>query len=199
VPKIVDPEVRRREIGTAVLRLVVRQGLDGVSVRTVATEAGCSAGAVQRYFPTKRAMIGYAYELAGEEALARFAAVEAGADRRDYLRRLLVAYLPLDDDRRRHAVVWANYAVHAANDPETAAAARAVDEEVRVALADLIQRPDPVVDAILAVADGLNLRLLYGTPPTPILAALDAALDALVGTGDGAGLFRAAGTPRRVV
>jgi AcrR family transcriptional regulator len=179
VPKVVDPEARRREIGAAVLRLVVRRGLDGVSVRTVATEAGCSAGAVQVYFPTKRAMIGYAYELAGEEALARYAAVEPGADRRDHLRRLLLAFLPLDDDRRRHAVVWANYAVYAAHDPQTAAAARAVDEEIRGALAELI--PERVVDAVLAVADGLNLRLLYGTPPAPILHALDAALDALVG------------------
>lgn len=183
MPKIVDPESRRRELGSAVLRLVVQNGLDGVSVRTVAAEAGCSAGAVQLYFPTKRDMIEYAYELAGEEALRRFAAVDPGPDRRDYVRRLLLAYLPLDDERRRHAIVWANYAVYAAHDARTAEAARTVDAEIRAALAALVGRSDEVVDAVLAVADGLNLRLLYGTPAEPILRALDHALDALMPTG----------------
>lgn len=39
----------------AVVRVLVRDGLDGLSVRRVAAEAGISIGAVQHHFATKDA------------------------------------------------------------------------------------------------------------------------------------------------
>ncbi len=41
----------------AVVRVLVRDGLDGLSVRRVAAEAGVSIGAVQHHFPTKDALL----------------------------------------------------------------------------------------------------------------------------------------------
>lgn len=46
MPKQVDHDERRREIATAVLRLVTTGGVEAASLRTVAGEAGVSMGAV---------------------------------------------------------------------------------------------------------------------------------------------------------
>lgn len=64
MPKTVDRDEQRRQIGAAVLRLASEQGLDEVSVRTVAAASGRSPGAVQKYFRTKDEMLAFAAELA---------------------------------------------------------------------------------------------------------------------------------------
>ncbi len=51
MPKIVDHDARREEIAQALWRVVRRDGIRAASVRTVAAEAGWSAGAVRYYFP----------------------------------------------------------------------------------------------------------------------------------------------------
>jgi AcrR family transcriptional regulator len=53
VPKIVDAEEQRELLGRAVTRLVARSGLEAVSLRSVAAEAGVSMGRVQHYFASK--------------------------------------------------------------------------------------------------------------------------------------------------
>jgi TetR/AcrR family transcriptional regulator, transcriptional repressor of bet genes len=47
MPKQVDHEERRQEIAAAVVRLVTTRGIETASLRTVASEAGVSMGAVQ--------------------------------------------------------------------------------------------------------------------------------------------------------
>ncbi|WP_226346735.1 TetR family transcriptional regulator C-terminal domain-containing protein [Agilicoccus flavus] len=57
MPRQVDHAQRRSEISHAVWAVVARNGLDAVSLRTVAAEAGISAGRVQHYFATKDEMV----------------------------------------------------------------------------------------------------------------------------------------------
>ena len=57
VPKKVDHAQRRREISAAVVRLAARRGLQGVSFREVAAEAGVSVSLVQHYFGTKENLL----------------------------------------------------------------------------------------------------------------------------------------------
>ncbi|GAA3213481.1 hypothetical protein GCM10020256_13660 [Streptomyces thermocoprophilus] len=62
MPRQVDYEGRRRRIADAVCALIAHSGMEAVSLRDVATQAGVSMGAVQRCFRTKEDMLLFALE-----------------------------------------------------------------------------------------------------------------------------------------
>ncbi|MGA5894730.1 TetR/AcrR family transcriptional regulator [Streptomyces venetus] len=187
MPKTVDREEQRRQIGAALLQLVSERGLDEVSVRTVASATGRSPGAVQKYFRTKDEMLTFAAELAGERIERRMAGVDTTLPLRRALRELILTTLPVDAERRAEATAQLAFAVHAAHHPHLAAIRRRVDEDVRQALAAWLAAAGhgtdatAVADAVIALSDGLALRMLY-TPQEheQLLVALDRALDVLV-------------------
>lgn len=53
MPKIVDHDVQRVKFAEAAMRLIARLGLEGVTMRAVATEAGLSYGSLFHYFSSK--------------------------------------------------------------------------------------------------------------------------------------------------
>ncbi|GGY97475.1 TetR/AcrR family transcriptional regulator [Streptomyces nitrosporeus] len=57
MPKIVDHEARRRRLAEAVWTLTLRDGLEGVTLRKVAVEAGVSMGQVQHYYATRESLV----------------------------------------------------------------------------------------------------------------------------------------------
>ncbi|GAU70386.1 putative TetR family transcriptional regulator [Streptomyces sp. NBRC 110611] len=193
MPKTVDRDEQRRQIGAAVLRLASERGLDEVSVRTVAAASGRSPGAVQKYFRTKDEMLAFAAELVGERIERRMATVDSGLPPREALRALVLTTLPVDAERRAEAAAQLAFATRAAHHPGLGAIRRQIDEDVRAALGDWLAStghgsgPDAaadclaLADAVIALSDGLALRLLYapGDRDT-LLHALDRALDALI-------------------
>jgi AcrR family transcriptional regulator len=195
MPKVVDRDAQRRAIGAALLTVVAERGLEEVSVRTVAAQAGRSPGAVQKYFRTKEEMLSLALDLAGEKTEQRMRAVDRSGPPRQVLRRLVVATLPLDDERRAEGLVWAAFAAVAVHHPPFAAVLREIDQAVRADLVRWLEagRADgtislrgetrPVADAVVAVSDGIATRLLYHPEAADsLLAALDATLAALLPT-----------------
>ncbi|MGY1584408.1 TetR/AcrR family transcriptional regulator [Streptomyces sp. MN13] len=191
MPKIVDREEQRRQIGTALLELAAERGLDEVSVRTVAAASGRSAGAVQKYFSTKEEMLAFAAELAGERVERRMAEVDTTLPTRQALRGLILTTLPLDSERRADATAQLAFAVHAAHHPRLAAIRRQVDQDVRQALVTWLEsaghgeNAGAVADAVIALSDGLALRMLYASSEQEredLLTALDRSLDALIGS-----------------
>ncbi|MDQ1018069.1 TetR/AcrR family transcriptional regulator [Streptomyces afghaniensis] len=187
MPKTVDREEQRRQIGAALLRLVSDRGLDEVSVRTVAAASGRSAGAVQKYFRTKEEMLAFAAELVGERVERRMAGVDTSLPLRRALRQLILTTLPVDAERRAEATTQLAFAVHAAHHPRLAAIRQRVDQDIRQALAAWLETAGHggeaavLADAVIAVSDGLALRMLY-TPQERehLLTVLDRALDALL-------------------
>ncbi|UNO44106.1 TetR/AcrR family transcriptional regulator [Streptomyces sp. MST-110588] len=193
MPKTVDRDEQRRQIGDALLRLASERGLDEVSVRTVAAHSGRSPGAVQKYFRSKDEMLAFAAELAGERIEARMGRVDPGLPLRAALRDLVLATLPVDAERRAEAAAQLAFAGRAAHHAALAEVRRRIDREVREALAGWLASagyghgPDPaadclaVADAVIALSDGLALRMLY-TPQDheALLHALDRGLEALV-------------------
>lgn len=61
MPKIVDHDQRRRELVEATLRIIVRQGLAGATMRDIATEAGFANGAIKSYFASKSDLLAATY------------------------------------------------------------------------------------------------------------------------------------------
>lgn len=187
MPKTVDREEQRRQIGAALLQLVSDRGLDEVSVRTVAAASGRSAGAVQKYFRTKDEMLAFAAELVGERVERRMAEVDTSLPLRRALRELILTTLPVDTERRAEATTQLAFAVHAAHHPRLAAIRHQVDQDIRRALAAWLETAGytdeaaVLADAVIALSDGLALRMLY-TPQERehLLTVLDRALDALL-------------------
>lgn len=180
---------RRQQVGAALLALAAREGLDGVSVRKVAAEAGCSPGAVQKYFATRDAMLSFALELAGERTWQRLSQVDTSGLPRDVVRAWLVATLPLDDERRAEARAWLEFAARAASSPAFAAVLAQTDATVRRMLSQFLQttgdatgvRSDAVAHALVALCDGLAMQLLYNGDQVPVaLHALDATLTVML-------------------
>ncbi|MCX4539334.1 TetR/AcrR family transcriptional regulator [Streptomyces sp. NBC_01565] len=187
MPKIVDRHEQRRQIGAALLQLASERGLDEVSVRTVAAASGRSPGAVQKYFRTKDEMLTFASEMAGERIEQRMAGVDTELPLRQALRELVMTTLPLDAERRAEATAQLAFAVHAAHHPLLAASRQQVDRDIRQALASWLEstghgaEAGTLADIVIALADGLALRMLYAPQEhESLLRALDQALDVLI-------------------
>jgi AcrR family transcriptional regulator len=113
VPKRVDHDERRREIAEAVFRIAATQGLQAVTLRAVAAEAGISMFQVQYYFPTKEKMLQYAWhriaELSAERSGRDIAEAVRTGDERAVVRACLLAVLPTDERSRTLCAVQIAY------------------------------------------------------------------------------------------
>ncbi len=73
-PKVSDTtHERRAHILAATAALIAREGLQGISVRTVADRAGCSRGLVEHYFRNKAELLLAANRSVNEAYLERVA------------------------------------------------------------------------------------------------------------------------------
>ncbi|MBU2698146.1 TetR family transcriptional regulator C-terminal domain-containing protein [Nocardioides sp. WV_118_6] len=99
MPRTIDHEARRARIGEAVWRLVLREGVGAVSLRSVAAEADLVLGSLRHSFPTKAELLAFAMSLAHERAAARVARHGTEPDPRRRVDGALHELLPLDDER----------------------------------------------------------------------------------------------------
>lgn len=196
MPKRVDHDQRRRLIAEAVCRLAARDGLEGVSLRTVAREAGISMGLVQHYFTTKDEMLVFAFRVMSEGVQRRLEHSMAGLpdppDTRSMLRTLLVAMLPLDDESRLEAPLWAAFVAHAVHTPALAELLRQDSRRLADFLVDLLREaretgelaggvdPQAATLTLLGLSDGLMLRVLIDPPSAGLaIQAVDEELNRL--------------------
>jgi AcrR family transcriptional regulator len=194
VPKVVDHNERRTRIAEALLRVAGERGLEAVSLRHVAAEAGVTSGMVQHYFRTKDEMMAFALAVVRERSEARLAAAAAalGPDPspRQVLRTIVAEVLPVDEPRRADGRVALAFLAYTAVRPEAAAPLRADNAEMLAFMAERIRAggprpgidPDRAAVGLLALMEGLGVHLLGGLyDPESALAALDAQLDTIFG------------------
>lgn len=131
MPKIVDHDARREEIVDAVVGVVHRAGFAEVSVRSVALEAGWSAGATRHYFTSRQELLGFAMRTLAGRAAQRLERHRESAVDVEGVARLLEEVLPLDAARRAESEVWMALAVAARTDPSLQAVWRAVHSRLR--------------------------------------------------------------------
>ena len=192
MPKVVDHEQRRRELAAAVWRLASAHGLESVSLRQVAAEAGVSMRLVQYYFETKDGMLLYALRHLNE-VLEQRVRTSLGDDPspREIIRATLVALVPHDPDSRTASLVFIAYFVRALSDPVFGAAFQGDGtDELAAFFASLIRDsqaaghspswldPEREVATLMAVANGMGPDVLLGTiTAEDVLATLDYNLD----------------------
>jgi AcrR family transcriptional regulator len=131
MPKAVDHEERRRELGNAVLKVIRRRGVEAASVRAVAAEAGWSPGSIRYYFPTQSELLAFALELITERITRRVDALELTGNPRSDAELILHQLLPLDAERRAENEVWLAFTGRALADPKLRALHRRTHDELR--------------------------------------------------------------------
>ncbi|MFC8179182.1 TetR/AcrR family transcriptional regulator [Rhodococcus sp. NPDC057297] len=178
MPRLVDHEVRRRQVTDAVRRVICAGGLESVTFQTVAAEAGFSVRLVQYYFGTKKEFLLATHRSVMDDAGARFMKrwSELGTDPtpREALRAVLTELLPLDEPRREEVLIlgafgWAAITGQGITAEETFAAPRALatlvaDQLIR-ARRDAESRSVAVeldADLVLMAVGGLAQGMLQG-------------------------------------
>ncbi|MCE7004824.1 TetR family transcriptional regulator C-terminal domain-containing protein [Kibdelosporangium philippinense] len=182
MPRQVDHEQRRQAIAEALWRIVSTQGLEGVSLRNVAAEAGISMGLVQHYFRSKDEMLLFAYATLSVRIENRLL---AGSGYQPTLKTLFLEMLPLDDERREEAHAVVAFMTRAAVSPAFAEAANVDAGAFRAYITSQLTAagvPDAEqhTEILLATVDGMAVRILAGyLTPEQAVKALDTYLAAL--------------------
>jgi AcrR family transcriptional regulator len=195
VPKRVDHELRRRQIGEALLRIAYTRGLQAASMREVAAEAGVSLRLVQYYFHTKEELLLGALAYLGEQLSARvtqhITALGTPPTPRSVLYGTLTAILPTDEESRRLTRTYAAYYTLLLDQPDLAtkhgaiypdAVERFLIKQVRAAqeTGDVDTDLDAAITVagLLALTNGLGSSVLGGQRDgTTALAILTYHLD----------------------
>ena len=108
MPKSVDHEERRRAIAEAVYEVIGTHGLEAVSLRDVAAQAGVSMGAVQHYFKSKDEMLLFALGHTRDRVLSRMQEELSAVSEptvRETIRAAARAMLPIGEQGRQEAMV----------------------------------------------------------------------------------------------
>lgn len=178
MPKLVNPEERRREIVEAVFQVVARDGLARTSLRSIAAEAGLAIGSVRHYCGSQQEIRELAVEALSRGFESRFLAhledlpaLRAGTkSRRALTQTALEEFLPLDERRRAEMAVWLEFTVAARTDPsvgpQVSRLRRGMGEVVGRILAGLERSQslregvdvEVETDRLGALLDGLALR-----------------------------------------
>lgn len=178
MPKVVDHVKRRREIAAAALRVVARGGVQAADMRSVAAEAGWSAGAIAHYFPDKHTLLMGTLQEAAEIVTARMTAVRETASGPDLVVGLLEAGLPLNDEQAATCRVFYHFAAQGLSEPvfvaEIASYYAFWRSAVALALKDcpgIGGRPVPELDRealrLVSLVEGLAIQAIFSPVAFP--------------------------------
>ncbi|MEU4835607.1 TetR family transcriptional regulator C-terminal domain-containing protein [Streptosporangium sp. NPDC023615] len=110
MPRLVDHERRRAELGEVAVRIILREGLAGVTVRGVAAEAGWSTGSLRHYFGNQHELQAYAVQVATDtlrrRVLPRVQRTRTQGSVVERIATIAEEMLPLDAERREEYVLW---------------------------------------------------------------------------------------------
>lgn len=198
MPRRVDTKARRAEIAAAAARVIADAGLEGATLRDVASEAGWTTGVLTHYFTDKRELLVLAMEYSLEHLHNRH--LVDISTRGDELRVLLEQALPVDADRLRHWKVTLALMMQAWNDPGLAEvkerAYRRWRHRIEAVIAEGIEQgqyvtavdPTNTAEELIAIVDGVALQSIFDPDRWPAekqLGFLNRHLDTLRPTGVG--------------
>jgi AcrR family transcriptional regulator len=174
MPKIVDHAERRAALAAAVWEVASRDGLDAVTMRRVAAEAGWSTGALAHYFDDKEELLVFAFETVADRVGGRIVkAAEQARDPLELIRVQLVEGLPIDRERRAEVRVWFAFLGLAETRPQLAKAgreayrlwrdrvAKTLASAQRQGLVDTSIDAEREAAALIALVDGLAIQAAF--------------------------------------
>lgn len=180
MPKIVDHDARRRELARAAWRVVGRDGLDGLTTRAVAREAGWSTGVLAHYFTNREELLLAAFRLVFDDAMERMQhALTAEPNPTRALANALREAVPVTTDQHTEAIVWFTFLGLAAGQPTLRAEAQAryglwldlIEQAVQAVFPD---RPlakgeaRRIARALVSHVDGLTIQAIFDPQGLPM-------------------------------
>jgi AcrR family transcriptional regulator len=173
---------------------MVREGVAGVSIRTVAAEAGWSSGALRHYFATRAELLAFACEMVIEQVTARVASLSQGGDTPTVVREVLLQTVPADDDRHIEASIAFAFLALGLGDPALARVQRLHFTSMydlclllvrQLDAEDLLDTgratPETLARRLHAIVDGLTVHVLAGhLKPAEMVEQLDSYLAELL-------------------
>ncbi len=167
MPKLVDPQQRRRDVIDAFFRLIRDEGIERASLRNVAAEAELNIGSVRHYFDDYDDLL----TAAGEELVERISArllkhldrlpAEGEPGRYEVALDMLEELLPLDERRRAETTVWLAMVERARTVPSLRPAVERSYDGTRRLVRRIVDRagvdqPAARAEAITSLIDGLT-------------------------------------------
>jgi AcrR family transcriptional regulator len=197
MPKYVDHEQRRGTLAAAVVRIASGRGLQAVSMREVAAEAGVSLRVVQYYFHSKEELLTGTLRHLGEQLASRVRRRVAATSRtptpRQVLHGALTAIIPTDDQSRQMMLAYTAFYNYTLTHPGLAADGLRYGAALEDFLAQRIGEaqaagelradidPQQTAAALFALTNGLSLSVLIGQRDgDAALAILNQHLDGLL-------------------
>ncbi|WP_152392446.1 TetR/AcrR family transcriptional regulator [Paenibacillus guangzhouensis] len=130
MPKIVNHEERREQLAEAAWRVIRREGLEGVTVRSVAEEAGMSLGSLRHYFVTQSELLAFSMRMVSDRVNRRIAKLPLNGELRHDIELVIGEMMPLDEERLAESEVWVSFIGRSLVDPTF----RELSQEVHMAL-----------------------------------------------------------------
>ena len=157
MPRVVDHKERRTLVTDAALRVILKDGMQGATMRSIAAEAHCTTGLLTHYFANKDELLLEMVRQLARRARRRLS--KAAADLRgiDALRALLIESTPLTPGRSDEWRIWialwdravTNDKLREDWDMRTEAWAKMISVALHQAIEDGELRPDVPVEEIV--------------------------------------------------
>lgn len=164
-------DASRQAIVLAVWQLIAHGGIEGVTFRRVAQQAGVSVGRVQHHFATREALVRTACAAMIQYAHDQYE--ELPDDPMTRLAHILLHAIPDSPSTRFGASVWHAYLAKSVDDPEIGRLLADTKRGTEDECVRLIEQTEPfsgreprdartAARRLLALADGLTVRVLVG-------------------------------------
>jgi AcrR family transcriptional regulator len=174
MPKLVDHDVRRKQLLDAVWRIIARAGIAGATTREIAREAGVSNGVLAHYFPDKDSLLTAALRSSYKQYYDRASQKTQGLVGLAAIRVIVSEALPLDPQRLTEAQIGVSFNGMAIGNATLTETVRAeferfwdflsyrVTEALTLGQLTPDTRPEDVIHELVVLVDGLSVQaVLY--------------------------------------
>ncbi|MGH6985553.1 MAG: TetR/AcrR family transcriptional regulator [Caulobacteraceae bacterium] len=177
--KHAEHQERRERFAAAALRVIMRVGVGGLTVREVSKEAGFTTGALTHYFQSKDQVLIEASEYSARLVRPRMERMGREDAALVALRRVVAEALPITPTIRGYWRIWVGFWERSSYNPAVAKVMRARYEEWRGRLAVIVRRaqaegavPEKVdaelaAQELVALVDGIGVQVLLGSGRIP--------------------------------
>jgi AcrR family transcriptional regulator len=118
VPKMVNHEQRKKEIGQATWEIIQTRGIEEVSVRKIADQMNISSGSIRHYFPTQNELLRYCIRSAGENVHHHILShIDLSLTRKEVIKQMVSEILPMEGSGQRDMDVWYSIITFAKKNP----------------------------------------------------------------------------------
>ncbi len=170
--KHADHQERREVFAAAALRVIMRAGVGGLTVREVSKEAGFTTGALTHYFRSKDQVLIEASEYSAKLVRPRMERIVHERSALSGLRKVVAEALPITPTMRGYWRIWVGFWERSSYNPTVARVMRARYDEWRGRLVFFIRRAqdeseapknfdaDLAAQELIALVDGIAVQVL---------------------------------------